>query len=139
MMVWVAEFRSSLEREFGDHPRVAALATVDESDHPRARSVVCRQVEDDGTTWYTSDARSAKNRQLSREPRAEAVFWLPMLREQYRISGRVDIIRPGDAEDVRTHAWDTLSSASRALFLWPDPGAPLDPDAGRFPAKISAG
>ena len=131
---WIDEFEAALGGEFGHGPRVGALATVDEGPSARVRFVVCRRVDPDGTLWVASDARSAKNAQLRRQAEAEVAFWLPGRREQYRLAGAVTILGAAEALDL----WLGLSDSARALFAWPEPGTPRDPDPSSFPAKLDA-
>ena len=74
-MEWLETFWAALDDEFGPRPHVATLATVDRAGDPRARSVVCRTVDESGL-YFVSDARSGKNGQLRLNVVAEAVFWL---------------------------------------------------------------
>ncbi len=112
-----------MNREFAGRPRLATLATVDVAGAPRARTVVCRRLDEDGMAWITSDARSEKNSQLREDARAELVFWLPEARRQARLAGSVVIFDAADATGNRAGLWRELSNATRATFLWPAPGA----------------
>lgn len=130
MSDWIAEIQSSLSREFGEKPAAATLATVDKSGGPRARTVICRRVADDGSIFITSDARTEKSEQLKASPQAELVLWLPGLREQFRVLGAARFIgaAPSDAP-LRQELWRNLSDSTRATFHWPTPGAKkIDPD-----------
>jgi pyridoxamine 5'-phosphate oxidase len=130
MSEWIAELQSAISREFGDKPAVATLATIEKSGGPRARSVVCRRVLDDGSIVITSDSRTEKVEQLKASPQAEIVLYLPALREQYRLLGsaRIAGVAPSDVP-LRQELWRGLSDATRATFHWPSPGAKkLDPD-----------
>lgn len=128
MTDWIAELQSALDREFGDKPPLAALASVDRSGAPRARMVVCRRITDDGNVLIVSDSRSEKNDQLKTNLQAEVVFWLPTLREQFRVLGSTRITGASPPDPVRQEIWERMSSAARALFFWPAPGArKIDP------------
>ena len=132
---WVRLLRDALDDEYGrDRPRIATLATVDERGRPRARSVVCRKLTDDGATWYVSDGRSEKNAHVRANPSAEIVFWLSGRREQFRILGTMTIV---DGPD-RAMLWRELSDAARALFAWPPPGRPRVLDPAAFPERVGA-
>jgi PPOX class probable FMN-dependent enzyme len=136
---WLDLFRAAVADL--DGPLIGTLATVDAAGAPRARSVVCREVGDDGSLWVTSDARSDKADHLRRRPEAELVFWRPASREQFRFVGRVELITStsGDAAARERH-WRRLTDASRAMFRWPAPGRPRtthDNDAGAFPASVA--
>ncbi len=135
---WVEELTAALAGEYGGAPHICTLATVDKSGNPRARSVVCRKLNADGSLWMVSDARSEKNEQLRLSPQAEACFWLPTRREQFRVGGSIKIWGASPSEPQRIEMWKSLSDASRALFLWPSPGAKrLDPPE-TFPKAVEA-
>jgi len=123
MIDWIGELQAALGREYGDKPQLATLATVDRSGAPRARTVVCRRVADDGNVLIVSDSRSEKNDQLKSSPQAEVVFWLPTLREQFRVLGTTRITGSSPPDPIRLDVWREMSAAARALFTWPAPGA----------------
>ena len=130
----LAGLREALDQEYGDRPRIAALATVDADGRPRVRNVVCRRIEG-GMIWVASDARSAKNRQVRDSPAVELAFWLPGRREQFRVAGTVALL----AAVELPAAWAGLSDAARALFAWPSPGASRVADRGMFAEGVDAG
>jgi PPOX class probable FMN-dependent enzyme len=119
---------AALEDEFGPKPRTATLATVDEQGGPHARTVVCRRLLDDGSVCAVSDARSDKNRHVRLRPASELVFWLPKLRQQFRLRGNVKLLGPDSTDPLRSDLWAALTDASRALFFWPQPGAARRPE-----------
>ena len=131
---WIQLLRDSLAAEFRPRPAVATLANVRADGAPAARTVICRRVTRDGRLLFTSDARSHKNSDLRRDPRAELVFWLRQEREQFRLSGEVEVVSAGEARD---ELWAELSDMARALFVGPTPGAPFD-RAAEFPGKLPA-
>ena len=110
------------------------MATVDDAGRPRVRSVVCRKVEDGGSLWIASDARSEKNREARAHPFGEIAFWLPTLRQQFRIAGSLSVT---SASERRDRAWAELSDSARALFFWDPPGRPLGEDR-EFPEAVGA-
>lgn len=122
MSEWIGELQSALSREFGDRPHLATLATVDRSGAPRGRMVVCRRVGDEGNVLIVSDSRSEKNDQMKTNPQAEVVFWLPSLREQFRVLGSTRITGASPPDPIRQDIWQQMSGAARALFFWPAPG-----------------
>jgi PPOX class probable FMN-dependent enzyme len=122
---WLPILRDALDLEFPpDRPRIAILATVDEHHHPRARSVILRQLDDDGALHLTSDARSAKNQHLLTTPFAELVLYLPQRREQFRLFGPTTLTTTADDPQLLSHFWNNLSDQARATFTWPAPGHP---------------
>jgi PPOX class probable FMN-dependent enzyme len=133
---WLSILRDALDLEYADRPRIATLATID-IDHPRARTVILRRIDDDGTLWIVSDAHSNKNAQLRRTPHAELVLYLPTSREQFRLFGHTKVIGRGDDEPFRQQFWLTLTDVARASFFWPTIGKPYnecDPVATATPA-----
>jgi PPOX class probable FMN-dependent enzyme len=132
---WVGELREALDAEFVDEvPRVVTLATVDDEGRPRARSVICRNVEDDGSLWVASDARSEKNHQARAHPFGAMVFWLPSLREQFCLAGSLSVT---SASERRDRAWAELSDKSRALFFGAKPGSAIR-EGDEFPEEVGA-
>lgn len=120
---WLPTLRDALDLEFGpNRPRIATLATADELHRPRARSVVLRQLDDDGALHLTSDARTAKNRHLLTTPIAELVCYLPQRREQFRLFGPATLTTQADNPTLLFHFWTRLSDPARASFTWPTPG-----------------
>ena len=88
MHEWITRLRNAIEQENSDRPQVMTLATVSRKGSPRARSVICRKISDDGDIWITSDARSKKGEQIRKDQRVELVLWLPRVRRQYRLRVR---------------------------------------------------
>jgi PPOX class probable FMN-dependent enzyme len=112
--------------------RFLQLATVRADGRPANRTVVATGFlgDTDSLTIFT-DTRSAKVRQLDATPWAEACWYFPMTREQFRLGGRAVVVREGmgdeDLQRVRRDAWRELSDATRQSFTWPAPGEPRDP------------
>ncbi len=92
-----------------------------------------------------TDARSGKVADAARNDGAEAAWYFPVTREQWRVAGRLCVVGhagvlagtpPGGSGDVgggggggdalqaaRADAWHALSDAARAQFAWPMPAA----------------
>src|SRR3954447_1588465 len=119
MLPWLPILRSALDAEYSDRPRIATLATIDLYRRPRARTVILRQIDDDGTLWIASDGHSDKNAQLRHNGDAELVLYLPSGREQFRMLGRCNVIGAGDDESVRQDFWESLTDPTRAMYFWP--------------------
>src|SRR5687768_9722974 len=130
---WLDPLRAALDREFADRARVVMLATVTHDGAPRARTVVCRSINDEGTHLFVSDARSEKNAQLRRRQEAEVVFWLASQRLQYRLRGPAI-----PTKRLNTQLWPGLSDATRAMFFWPPPGDARVEGMGEFPREVMA-
>jgi PPOX class probable FMN-dependent enzyme len=130
-MDWLPEFRAVIQRQPAG-PLVMTMATID-AGVPRARSMVCREIGDDGRLWFTTDSRSHKVRELRATSVAECVYWSAATRDQFRFLGAVAI----ETADIARH-WQVLSDSTRATFLWPAPGEPRDPDNAHFPSSAGA-
>jgi pyridoxamine 5'-phosphate oxidase len=134
---WVNILRDALRDECRDAPPILTLATTSADGRPRARSIVCRGIREQGEILMVSDARSEKNAELRSGPHAAAVFWLPRARKQFRIEGTVQVYDGTVPSAVRTEMWAGLSDASRALFFWPAPGALRTLDPAAFPREVA--
>jgi pyridoxamine 5'-phosphate oxidase len=124
---WLQPLRAAIAQDFPDQPCPVAFATTHADGTPRVRMLICRRLEDDGTTLYVSDQRSEKNQHLKKLNAAEVVFWFPKTREQFRINGLVEVIDADQTNPLRDQIWRDLSDATRATFFWPTPGAPREP------------
>lgn len=131
-MEWLKELRSAVETEYGAAPAVATLAVVDGYGLPSGRSVVCRRINEDGSVWVASDARSQKNSHLRRHADAELVLWLPKSRVQFRLFCRVDLMTALDGHGARRDLWRCLTDTTRAMFFWPHPGQRREQGAESF-------
>ncbi|KAJ3183439.1 hypothetical protein HDU87_006758 [Geranomyces variabilis] len=86
---------------------------------------------------YTTDVRSAKTAQLTKNSAAELCWYFEETREQLRMEGRALLVfPPGDPrqkelvkgvewEKLRKHHFHALSPKARAQFIFPPPGSPL--------------
>src|SRR4051794_40770616 len=136
MNEWLNLLRESLASEAADRPAVIVLATLSRNGSPRARCVVCRAIDDDGSIWFVSDSRSKKNQQIKLDRRVEAVFWLANLRRQFRIRGEARVV--GSSEPRAIELWKNLTDATRAMFAWPAPGETRQNTDESFLTSLSA-
>ncbi len=120
-MEWLKHLRVSLAIEFADRPMIGLLATVSPDHTAAGRCVVLRDVTEDGQLVFTTDSRSEKMSHLSTNSSAECVFWLPTLRLQFRIAGKVSI-----DPARRVAIWAKLSPATQDTFFGPPPGTRKD-------------
>jgi PPOX class probable FMN-dependent enzyme len=132
---WIEQFESDLREQFDAGPKIVTLATVD-GDQPDARIIVLRQLTGEGDIVFTSDARSGKNAQLQANPNATIVAWLPKLKRQCRLQGRIEILEAADTR--RRQKWESSSDASRTMFFWPPPGSEFNAATSNAPEKITA-
>ena len=143
MIEWVEQLRADFTAEFGTGPKVVTLATVERDEggwRPRVRTVVCRQLDEVGRVLVACDLRSRKLDDVRDQRSAEVCAWLPGARRQYRIQGPARAITTiTDGEGARERIWSEMSETARALFFWPTPGTPREPDAAAFPPAVRTG
>ena len=116
--------------------RYVQLATIREDGRPANRTVVFRGfVEGTDLLIFTADDRSRKVEQVGRAPWAEACWYFPDSREQFRLLGRSSVVRGGHPDhslaEARLDTWRALSDAARLTFEWPEPGG-IRADAAVF-------
>jgi pyridoxamine 5'-phosphate oxidase len=134
---WLNPLRQDLDAEFRDRPRPATLATIGTDGEPRARTLICREIDAAGFQFFVSDRRSTKNFEIRLRIESEVVYWLPGRRRQFRLRGDCVVVGTrGIVADV-LRLWAGLSDETRAMFFWPPPGEPFDPRAD-FPQQVPA-
>lgn len=114
------------------------LATVASDGSPRIRTLVFRGWRDGSSLELFTDARSAKVEELAGEPRTELCWLLPKARCQFRLRGVALRLEPERQQELERQHWSQLRPEGRALWGWPSPGQPLEPDA-HFPSAIPDG
>ena len=135
---WRPLLRGARERE-GRSPaaRWLQLATVAPDGTPRVRTLVFRGWADGAALDLLTDGRSAKPAELRQQPAVELCWLLPKARCQFRLRGQL-LALPADRGTSRSGNGIGRASppAGRALWGWPEPGAPLDA-AAAFPAELA--
>ena len=95
------------------NPNAMVLATVDDRGQPSARVVLCKEISTRaGFILFYTNYRSRKGGELSRNPRAAAVFHWDHQHRQLRAEGRVQQL--SDAENdayFRTRPWQSRLGA----------------------------
>ncbi len=136
---WRQLLRGARQRE-GRSPagRWLQLATVAADGTPRLRTLVFRGWAGAAALDLLSDARSDKAAELERQPAVELCWLLPRARCQFRLRGAVQALPPPLVQEERQRHWQALSPSGRAVWGWPEPGAPLQADAP-FPAELGDG
>ncbi|MFZ9282319.1 MAG: pyridoxamine 5'-phosphate oxidase family protein [Prochlorococcaceae cyanobacterium] len=134
---WRPLLRGARERE-GRSPsaRWVQLATVAPDGTPRVRTLVFRGWAGPATLDLLTDARSGKPVELARQPAVELCWLLPRSRSQFRLRGALQTLEPGLLQAERERHWRQLTTGGRALWGWPEPGAPFDPQAS-FPSDLA--
>ena len=131
---WLKELRLLAEAEYHSRRILATLATTALDGSPRARTVIVRGIDPAGSLVFTSSAGSEKIAQIEHNPAGEMVFWFAHERQQYRMRGKIEMIREGD---VLLAHWEELNDTGRAIFYWPPPGLPRTPGQ-HFPQSVAS-
>jgi len=101
-------------------PEAMGLATADRRGRPSLRVVLLKHADAAGFVFYTN-ARSRKGRELAANPWASVVFhWQPLGR-QVRVEGRVEMVRPDEADAY----WATRPRESRLAALTSQQSRPV--------------
>lgn len=96
----VRRFREGFDRavEAGiPEPTAMTLATVDGEHRPAARTVLLKDMDEQGFVFYTN-LGSRKGRHLAGNPNVSLVFWWRENEEQVLIDGRVEPVSPEEAD-----------------------------------------
>jgi len=136
---WRTLLRGARERE-GRSPqaRWLQLATVAADGTPRVRTLVFRGWAGSTALDLLTDGRSAKPAELVHQPSVELCWLLPRARSQFRLRGSLQTLAPEQVQRERERHWQMLSPGGRALWGWPPPGQPFDPEAA-FPEQLPDG
>ena len=115
------------------YARYLQLATVRSDGTPANRTVVFRGFAEGDRLQIISDRRSAKIQEMSENHHAEACWYFPKTREQFRLGGHLQAVSEAGEDEalqqLRSHLWQTISENARCGFAWPEPGgdrAPLE-------------
>jgi pyridoxamine 5'-phosphate oxidase len=106
---------------------------------PRNRSLVFRGWLEPGSLMqFVTDVRSpkAKNLLADTSPWAEACWYFPKTREQFRLSGMLTLVTSESSNTsyskARQEVWQEMSDAGRIQFDWGTPGANRSEDPAAF-------
>lgn len=101
-------------------PSAMTLATADREGRPSARTVLLKQVNEDGFVFYTN-THSRKGRQLVENPHAAlCLFWQPLM-QQVLVEGSVRLVDPVQADAY----WATRTRLSQLGAWASDQSQPL--------------
>ncbi len=133
---WLSEAEA---QEIND-PNAMALATVDGAGMPSVRMVLLKGYDERGFVFYTN-LGSQKAQELLANPKASLLFHWKSLRRQIRISGAVEVVTDGEADeyyasrprDSRIGAW--ASKQSQPL----DGMFELEARVAKYAAKFAIG
>jgi pyridoxamine 5'-phosphate oxidase len=137
---WRSSIARALHRNRSlPNARYLQLATVDQDLRPRNRSLVFRGwLEPGGQIKFVTDIRSSKaiNLLADASPWAEACWYFPKTREQFRLSGSLELITNESSNashcKARQEAWQQMSESGRVQFEWGTPGADRSEDPQVF-------
>jgi pyridoxamine 5'-phosphate oxidase len=79
-------------------PNAMALATVDASGQPAARTVLLKGLDRRGLVFFTN-LESRKGRELAANPRAALLFWWPPQARQVRFEGAIERVADAEADE----------------------------------------
>jgi pyridoxamine 5'-phosphate oxidase len=137
---WRSSIARALHRNRSlPNARYLQLATIANDLRPRNRSLVFRGwLEPTSQLQLVTDLRSSKaiNLLAGASPWAEACWYFPKTREQFRLSGTLELVTPENANSsyskARQQVWQQMSDAGRIQFDWGTPGADRTADPQAF-------
>lgn len=119
--------------------RYVQLATIDRQLRPQNRTLVFRGwLEPGSQLQMVADIRSSKAIELlaGGSPLAEVCWYFPKTREQFRLSGELELVTIESASSsylqARQQVWQQMSDSGRIQFNWETPGADRSPDPQAF-------
>ena len=139
----VSSWKRLIARAVKGGPREARymqLATVDATGKPHNRTVVFRGfLPGTDRPTFTTDARSQKIDQITKDPRAELCWYFATVRQQFRLSGSLKLVGPQHRYEAYQRArevvWARLSEGIRRRFAWPHPLRPRS-DASEYDVDV---
>lgn len=140
---WRSPLTHALDRNQVPYSRYLQLATVRADGQPANRTLVFRDfLAETDQLKFAVDARSQKADQINQHPWAEACWYFTETREQFRISGRLNLVgadHPDSTlQQARQETWKALSDNARLQFAWPYPGEPRADTAAFEPSAPDA-
>ena len=106
------------------------VASVRADGRPANRTLVFRGFLSGDRLAFITDLRSDKVAELERHPFAEACWYFPEARVQWRLLGGAHCVSDAGPEVhlARERWWRERDEAARRSFAWPRPGAIRDED-----------
>ncbi|QIR38472.1 pyridoxamine 5'-phosphate oxidase [Tolypothrix sp. PCC 7910] len=127
----LAPWRSAIALALNENSNLAyarylQLATVRVNGLPANRTLVFRGfLENTNQLKFITDSRTEKIEQIQQQPWAEACWYFPNTREQFRITGTLTLVSDDEQHNLasaRITTWQELSDAARLQFAWPSSG-----------------
>ncbi len=121
---WRHDLKSSIRKE-GESPskRWVQLATVNDKNEPRLRTVVFRGWQQDSSMIIFTDRRSEKIKHLKSNPNGEILWFFLTGKTQYRFKGEIHELNELIDNE---HYWNTLSEKSKFSWFWGSPGEKIN-------------
>lgn len=138
--LWRSSIARALHRNRSlPNARYVQLATIDGNLRPQNRTLVFRGwLEPESQIKFVTDIRSSKaiNLLADASPWAEACWYFPKTREQFRLSGTLTLTTAESTDTsyckARQEAWQQMSDSGRIQFDWGTPGADRSEDPQVF-------
>jgi pyridoxamine 5'-phosphate oxidase len=129
------QFRVWLEAALSDksfvEPNAMTLATLGLDGRPSARTVLLRECDERGLTFFTNyDSR--KGRELEAHPFATLVFWWGALQRQIRVDGAVERVEAADSD-----AYFAQRPRGHQLGAWASHQSVIVPSRAYLESKVS--
>lgn len=121
------------------YSRYLQLATIRLDHRPANRTVVFRGfLEQTNQLKFITDSRSQKIEQIEQNNWAEACWYFPQTREQFRLLGQLKVISESDIplKIARQATWNELSEAAKSQFYWPTSRQPKSDSTAFLPLEI---
>lgn len=129
---WHSDMQKALQLNSSNpESRYLQFATVSSHGLPNVRTVVFRGIQQQtGKLIFHTDRRSEKIRDIEHSPSAQLCWYLAQTREQFRISGCIEVIEHNDdyQHDLRFQQWQNLSDSAKLSYFGDNPGALLGLD-----------
>ena len=108
------------------YARYLQLATVTPEGKPTNRTIVFRGfLEQTNQLKFITDSRSQKVEQIEKNPWGEVCWYFPKTREQFRLSGKLTLVKANNPHPklakARQTTWQEISDNARQQFTWPNP------------------
>lgn len=133
---WRPLLKAALQREGrSSSSRWLQLATVASDGTPRVRTLVFRGWSAPAILDLITDGRSEKASELRSLPGAEICWLLPRAKSQFRLRSKPSQLSSAELLIQSQQHWQKLTPSARALWGWPKPGIPLQPEAA-FPREL---
>ncbi|MBN2714240.1 MAG: pyridoxamine 5'-phosphate oxidase [Deltaproteobacteria bacterium] len=123
---WVRQILTEAQAKIQPNPWAMILATADKEGKPSSRTVLLKQFDEAGFVFFTN-SQSRKGRHLADNPFASLTFYLPTIKKQIQVEGKVAMISPSESDDY----WQTRPRESQ-IGAWASAQSRKIPDDEEF-------